>query len=143
MRTLLMSFCLLPWIFGLNLASFAQGDTADGTFLETGQLQDPVLENRAVILGRTLRCVVCANQSIEDSEVEMAQTLRRHVRERLSTGETEDDIREGLIQSYGEFVSYEPSRSGFGWFLWVSPWAAMAFAGFLLLLGRRRPTPHV
>lgn len=138
MRALLRSFYLFAAVVGMTCVSAAQGPSPDVMFLETGQLQDPALEQRAVTLGRTLRCVVCANQSIEDSEVEMAQTLRRYVRERLSTGINEDDIRQDLIQSYGEFVSYEPSRSGAGWLLWLSPWIAMVMAGFVVFWGRRK-----
>ena len=129
----------------LGLTSLSVGQTVDATdqFLETGQLSDPSLEARAVDLGRTLRCVVCANQSIEDSEVEMAQTLRRFVRERLSAGMTEDDIRAELIRSYGQFVSYEPATTGFGWLLWVSPWLVLVIAGGVIFLGQGRRRAHV
>ena len=129
----------------LGLTSLSVGQTADTTdqFLETGQLSDPSLETRAVALGRTLRCVVCANQSIEDSEVEMAQTLRRFVRERLSAGKTEDDIRAELIRSYGQFVSYEPATTGFGWLLWVSPWLVLVIAGGVVFLTQGRRRLHV
>ena len=129
----------------LGLTSLSVGQTVDATdqFLETGQLSDPSLEARAVDLGRTLRCVVCANQSIEDSEVEMAQTLRRFVRERLSAGKTEDDIRAELIRSYGQFVSYEPATTGVGWLLWVSPWLVLVIAGGVIFLGQGRRRAHV
>ena len=129
----------------LRLASVSVGQTVDATdqFLETGQLSDPSLEARAVALGRTLRCVVCANQSIEDSDVEMAQTLRRFVRERLSVGETEDRIRAELIRSYGQFVSYEPATTGFGWLLWVSPWLVLVIAGGVIFLAQGRRRRHV
>ena len=129
----------------LGLTSLSVGQTVDATdqFLETGQLSDPSLEARAVDLGRTLRCVVCANQSIEDSEVEMAQTLRRFVRERLSAGKTEDDIRAELIRSYGQFVSYEPATTGFGWLLWVSPWLVLVIAGGVIFLTQGRRRAHV
>lgn len=129
----------------LGLASLSVGQTVDATdqFLETGQLSDPSLEARAVALGRTLRCVVCANQSIEDSDVEMAQTLRRFVRERLSAGKTEDHIRAELIRSYGQFVSYEPATTGLGWLLWVSPWLVSVIAGGVIFLAQGRRRPHV
>ena len=129
----------------LGLTSLSVGQTVDATdqFLETGQLSDPSLEARAVDVGRTLRCVVCANQSIEDSEVEMAQTLRRFVRERLSAGKTEDDIRAELIRSYGQFVSYEPATTGFGWLLWVSPWLVLVIAGGVIFLAQGRRRAHV
>ena len=129
----------------LAMAPFSIGQTVNPAdqFLETGQLSDPNLEARAVALGRTLRCVVCANQSIEDSEVEMAQTLRRFVRERLGSGESENNIRAELIRSYGQFVSYEPAKSGFGWLLWGSPWLVLMIAGGAIFLAQRRRRPHV
>lgn len=129
----------------LGLTSLSVGQSVDATdqFLETGQLSDPSLEARAVTLGRTLRCVVCANQSIEDSEVEMAQTLRRFVRQRLGAGDTEDNIRAELIRSYGQFVSYEPATTGFGWLLWVSPWLVLVIAGGVIFLTQRRQRLHV
>ena len=129
----------------LAMAPLSIGQTVNPAdqFLESGQLSDPNLEARAVALGRTLRCVVCANQSIEDSEVEMAQTLRRFVRERLGSGESEDNIRAELIRSYGQFVSYEPVTSGFGWLLWASPWLILMIAGASIFLAQGRRRPHV
>ena len=135
--TILMNSVLFV-ILGLTPLSIGQTVNPADQFLETGQLSDPNLEARAVALGRTLRCVVCANQSIEDSEVEMAQTLRRFVRERLSAGKTEDDIRAELIRSYGQFVSYEPATTGFGWLLWVSPWLVLMIAGGAIFLAQQK-----
>ena len=130
-------------ILGLTSLSIGQTVNTADQFLETGELSDPNLEARAVALGRTLRCVVCANQSIEDSEVEMAMTLRRFVRERLSVGDTEDNIRAELIRSYGQFVSYVPATSGFGWLLWAAPWLIFMIAGGVIFLAQRRRRPHV
>lgn len=140
--TVLMNTVLFV-ILGLTSLSVGQSVDATDQFLETGQLSDPSLEARAVALGRTLRCVVCANQSIEDSEVEMAQTLRRFVRQRLGAGDTEDNIRSELIRSYGQFVSYEPATTGFGWLLWVSPWLVLVIAGGVIFLTQRRQRLHV
>lgn len=143
LRLALLLHSLLFVILGLTSLSVGQTVDATDQFLETGQLSDPSLEARAVDLGRTLRCVVCANQSIEDSEVEMAQTLRRFVRERLSAGKTEDDIRTELIRSYGQFVSYEPATTGLGWLLWVSPWLVLLIAGGVIFLAQGRRRAHV
>ena len=140
--SMLLSVLLLVM---LGFSPFSVGQIADSRvqFLETGQLSNSELEERAVALGRTLRCVVCANQSIEDSDVEMAQTLRRFVRERLSEGGAEENIRQELIRSYGHFVSYEPATSGFGWLLWVSPWLVLMVAGGAIFISQRRRAPHV
>ena len=101
----------------------------------------PKPRSSAVALGDVALCGVC-NQSIEDSEVEMAQTLRRFVRERLGSG-SRDNIRAELIRSYGQFVSYEPAKSGFGWLLWASPWLILMIAGGAIFLVQRRRRPHV
>lgn len=143
LRSTILMNILLFVILAMTPLSIGQTVNPADQFLETGQLSDPTLESRAVALGRKLRCVVCANQSIEDSEVEMAQTLRRFVRERLGSGDTEDNIRAELIRSYGQFVSYEPAKSGFGWLLWATPWLILMIAGGAIFLAQRRRRPHV
>ena len=102
--------CAFCAILAMRLISIGQTVNPADQFLETGQLSDPNLEARAVALGRTLRCVVCANQSIEDSEVETAQTLRRFVRERLGSGVSENNIRAELIRNCSQFVGYETGQ---------------------------------
>ena len=95
LRSSILMHTVLFVILAMTPLSISQTVNPADQFLETGQLSDPNLEARAVALGRTLRCVVCANQSIEDSEVEMAQTLRRFVRERLGSG----DLRTISVQN--------------------------------------------
>ena len=111
---------------------------AEGVFLETGQLSDPILERRAVSLGRTLRCVVCANQSIEDSDVDLARTLRMLVREEILAGLSDEQIRSGLITRYGEYVSYIPATRGWRILVWIAPWLFLLMATILLGIARMR-----
>ncbi|WP_225883495.1 cytochrome c-type biogenesis protein [Sphingomonas aliaeris] len=85
------------------------------------QLRDPDQEARAKDLMGTLRCLVCQGQSIADSDAEMAGDMRSLVRKRILAGESPDAIRESLVSSYGEYVSYDPP---FNWLtapLWLMP----------------------
>ena len=71
-------------------------------------LADPDLERRARALSLELRCLVCQNQSIDDSEAELARDLRQLVRARLTAGQSDDEIRTAIVERYGEFVLFRP-----------------------------------
>jgi len=104
-------------------------------------LPDPALEARARALGKELRCLVCQNQSIDDSDADLARDLRRIVRERLVAGESDREVKEFLVARYGDFVLLEPPVRPDTWLLWGGP-AAVAGLGLLaiaLYLRRRRP----
>jgi cytochrome c-type biogenesis protein CcmH len=104
------------------------------------QLKDPALEARARRLSAELRCLVCQNESIDDSNAPLARDLRLLVRERLTAGDTDRDIRAFLVGRYGEFVLLRPP---FNWrtaLLWTAPFAALGVAA-MLLLARSRQTP--
>ena len=104
-------------------------------------LSDPALEERARQLSRGLRCVVCQNQSIDDSDAELARDMRLLVRERLVAGDTDDDVRDYLVARYGEFVLLRPSLGAHTIALWAAP-VVLLGAGILVLVGRRRlPVP--
>jgi cytochrome c-type biogenesis protein CcmH len=89
---------------------------------------DPALEEKVQRVSQELRCLVCQNQTIADSNAELAQDLRREVRERLAKGESEDDVRRFMVERYGDFVLYRPPFQATTLALWVGPFA-------LLLLG--------
>jgi cytochrome c-type biogenesis protein CcmH len=117
---------------------------APGAFAATAPdeiLPDPALEARARALGKELRCLVCQNQSIDDSDADLARDLRRVVRERLVAGESDREVKEFLVARYGDFVLLEPPVRPDTWLLWGGP-AAVAGLGLLaiaLYLRRRRP----
>jgi cytochrome c-type biogenesis protein CcmH len=90
-------------------------------------LRDPVLEQRARNLSAQLRCMVCQNQSIDDSNAELARDLRVLVRERLSNGDTDREVIDYVVSRYGEFVLLNPRMSAKTIVLWATP--------VLLLLG--------
>lgn len=95
------------------------------------QLADPVKEARAKALMEQLRCLVCQGQSIADSDAEMAGDMRALVREKIQAGEKPDDIRQWLIQRYGEYVSYDPPFSWVTAPLWIAPFVLLIVGAFL------------
>jgi len=84
-------------------------------------LADPVLETRARTLSAELRCLVCQNQSIDDSNAPLARDLRLLVRERLKAGDKDNEILDYIVARYGEFVLLRPRFSGATLVLWLSP----------------------
>ena len=105
-------------------------------------LDDPVLEERARNLSAGLRCMVCQNQSIDDSDAELARDLRVLVRERLTAGESDEEVIAYVVSRYGEFVLLQPRFSARNALLWATP-ALLLSAGaiFLILHARRRRRP--
>jgi len=85
------------------------------------QLADPVLEDRARALSKQLRCLVCQNQSIDDSDAELAKDLRREVRSRLQTGASDAEILRSIQETYGDYVLLKPPVSTQTWLLWLAP----------------------
>ena len=97
-------------------------------FLPDEVLADPALELRARALSKELRCMVCQNQSIDDSDAPLARDLRLLVRERLQAGDSDKQVMDFLVARYGEFVLLKPRFNANTALLWLSPLA-------LLLLG--------
>lgn len=82
---------------------------------------DPVLQHRYESINRELRCLVCQNQTIADSNATLAADLRREVREMIGAGKTDAEIREFMIERYGDFVLYRPRMSAANFLLWAAP----------------------
>ncbi|SCZ57378.1 cytochrome c-type biogenesis protein CcmH [Epibacterium ulvae] len=83
-------------------------------------LTDPALEARARDLSKDLRCLVCRNESIDESNAELARDLRLLVRERLVAGDTDDEAISYIVNRYGEYVLLRPTTSGANWLLWAA-----------------------
>jgi cytochrome c-type biogenesis protein CcmH len=100
---------------------------------------DPVLEARVLKIAAELRCLVCQNQTIADSNAELAVDLRNQVREMLKRGEGEDKILEYMTARYGDFVLYRPPVKTTTALLWYGPAALLVvgLAAFVLVLRRR------
>ena len=121
------------WVaFALTLAQPAFAVSPDEV------LADPLLEQRARDISAELRCLVCQNQSIDDSNADLAKDLRVLVRERLVTGDTDEQVRQYLVDRYGEFVLFRPAFSPGNAVLWLAPFLLLAGGGGLLLWRRER-----
>ncbi|WP_180897652.1 cytochrome c-type biogenesis protein [Martelella soudanensis] len=84
-------------------------------------LSDPALEARARDISAELRCMVCQNQSIDDSNADLARDLRLLVRDRLTAGDSDDEVVDYVVSRYGEFVLLKPRFSPQTWLLWGAP----------------------
>ena len=83
-------------------------------------LDDPILEERAREISKDLRCLVCQNESIDDSNASLAKDLRILVRERLSAGDSDDEVLKFIVDRYGEFSLLKPRSNGSNLILWLS-----------------------
>jgi cytochrome c-type biogenesis protein CcmH len=101
-------------------------------------LKDPVLETRARELSRELRCMVCQNQSIDDSDAPLARDLRVLVRERLSAGDSNPQVIDYLVARYGEFVLLRPRFEWHTLVLWLAGPVILAVGAIALFLAVRR-----
>jgi cytochrome c-type biogenesis protein CcmH len=129
MRSLLiLLFCLLPTI------SYA-GEAKD-------LAADPVLEKRMIGLAENLRCLVCQNESLASSHAELAEDLRREVREQMSQGKNDQEIIDYLVARYGDFVLYKPPVKSYTVLLWFGPFALLLIGASVLVfqLRKRRQT---
>ncbi|MEK0084960.1 cytochrome c-type biogenesis protein [Benzoatithermus flavus] len=105
-------------------------------------LKDPALEARARALGKELRCLVCQNQSIDDSNADLARDLRRLVRERILAGDSDQQVLDFLTQRYGDFVLLKPPVKPVTWLLWFGPPAVLLLgAGLAVAFFRGRAGP--
>ena len=107
--------------------------------VEPGEiLEDPALEQRARALSQNLRCLVCRNESIDESNADLARDLRVLVRERLVAGDTDDEVIDFVVARYGEYVLLNPPATGSTLILWLSGPALLLFAAGLAFVYIRR-----
>ena len=104
-------------------------------------MADPVKEARARELSRELRCMVCQNQSIDDSEAPLARDLRLLVRERISAGDSDAQVIDFLVARYGEFVLLKPRLEPHTLLLWLLPPLVLGGSGLALWMHSRRSRP--
>src|SRR6185436_7274143 len=103
-------------------------------------LKDPALEARARELSSELRCMVCQNQSIDDSDATLARDLRILLRERIAAGDSDAAVVDFLVARYGEFILLKPRFNPHTLILWLAPVAALVGGAFVVIgLFRRRP----
>ena len=106
-------------------------------------LKDPTLEARARGLSQTLRCMVCQNESIDESNAPLARDLRLLVRERIQKGDSDAEVRQFLVARYGEFILLTPRLSTRTILLWAAPFIVLLAGGMgaFFAMRRRRPQP--
>lgn len=120
----------------LAVMSLILGGAVFAVAVDEKPLEDPALEAQARALMKEIRCLVCQNQSIEDSNADLARDLRAIVRERVALGDTPENVKAYLVDRYGDWVLLKPPLKTSTYFLWASPFlAAIVFA---VLLVRRR-----
>jgi cytochrome c-type biogenesis protein CcmH len=104
-------------------------------------MKDPALEARARALSSQLRCLVCQNESIDDSEAPLARDIRVLIRERIGKGESNDSVRDYLVSRYGDFILLKPPFKPETLLLWLSPVLVLVLgAGAALFAHRRAPS---
>ena len=115
---------------------------AAGAVQPDEMMKDPALETRARTLSAELRCLVCQNQSIDDSDAPLAGDIRRLIRERIAQGESNDSVRAFLVSRYGNFILLRPPFELSTVVLWLSGPLTLALGALGVYLARRRaPTP--
>jgi cytochrome c-type biogenesis protein CcmH len=128
----ILSSVLLTLTLCMLLASGARAVQPDEV------LQDPLLEARARAISEGLRCLVCQNQSIDDSDAPLAKDLRLLVRERLKQGDSDQQVVDFIVARYGEFVLLKPKFTPHTVLLWLATPAVFAAALLLIWLAYRR-----
>jgi cytochrome c-type biogenesis protein CcmH len=129
----------MTWLRALLLALAVLIGTQALAVSPDEMLADPVLEQRARDISAELRCLVCQNQSIDDSDADLAKDLRVLVRERLVAGDSDEAVRQFLVDRYGEFVLLNPRVNNHTILLWAAaPLLLLVGLGTLWFMGRRR-----
>lgn len=126
------------WTTAIGFALALCGASPSFAVQPDEMLSNPALESRARELSRELRCMVCQNQSIDDSDAPLARDLRLLVRERLTAGDSDTQVLDFLTARYGQFVLLKPH---FGWdtaLLWLAPVIVLAIGAWGFLTFRRR-----
>jgi len=100
---------------------------------------DPVTEQRLISISEEMRCLVCQNESLAGSRSELANDLRREIRILIKEGKSDDQIRNFMVERYGDFVLYRPPVKPVTWLLWIGPFVILGIgiAGLLTYLRRR------
>jgi len=100
---------------------------------------DPVTEQRLISISEEMRCLVCQNESLAGSRSDLANDLRREIRVLIKEGKSDDQIRNFMVERYGDFVLYRPPVKPLTWLLWIGPFVILGIgiAGLLTYLRRR------
>ena len=122
-----MAALVLAAIAGSSLGA------ADSTVNTYGEIANPALQARYEHVTQDLRCLVCQNESIADSNVELASDLRRQVREMLIAGKSDDEIFKFMTDRYGEFVRFNPPLTPKTWLIWGAPFIMVVVGAIVII----------
>ena len=126
------------WIL---LFAFGAHGAVTGAFATeaTPLADDPVTEQRLISISEEMRCLVCQNESLAGSRSDLANDLRQEIRTLIKEGKSDTQIREFMVERYGDFVLYRPPVKPITWFLWLGPFfiLLLGIAGLLTYLRRR------
>jgi cytochrome c-type biogenesis protein CcmH len=132
--------CICVFLMGLCIGLANAGEASP-------MAEDPVVEARLVHISQEIRCLVCQNESLSSSRAELADDLRREVRDLIRTNKSDQEIKDFLVSRYGDFVLYRPEVKPLTWVLWFGPFVALLMAAIFMwvYLRQRRATgkPHV
>ncbi|MEQ8267678.1 MAG: cytochrome c-type biogenesis protein CcmH [Parvibaculum sp.] len=128
----------MRFLFAILILSVSLAVPGFAALAPSERLADPALEARARDLSKELRCLVCQNQSIDDSDAELAQDLRRLVRERLAAGDSDEEVLDYIVARYGEFVLMTPRFEPATWVLWLGPLLILLTGGAIAVVFLRR-----
>ncbi len=136
MRVVILLLC----ISGMPLAAFAQQSAQQQSTPQGAQpmADDPVANARAVHLAAKLRCLVCQNQSIAESNADLAIDLKRQIREQIAAGRSDEEITGFMVERYGDFVLYSPPVKAVTLLLWFGPLSLLVVGLYVLLRNLRR-----
>src|SRR5258708_4097396 len=126
----------LAFLFGLMIAALPAHAVQPGEML-----RDPALESRARALSGELRCMVCQNQSIDDSDAPLARDIRLLIRDRLVKGESNDAVRDFLVSRYGDFILLKPPFKMETLLLWAGAPLALILGALAVWRAARRREP--
>ena len=124
MKNLMRALLLAVSLAGAHMALAIDAEQA---------FDDPAQQARYENINRELRCLVCQNQTIADSNATLAQALRHEVRQMIAAGKTDDEIRTFMIDRYGDFVLYRPRMTAGNFLLWAAPVLLLAFGAFAVV----------
>ena len=121
----------------LPFAAFHAGATEAAALAD-----DPVVEQRLLVIAEEVRCLVCQNESLAGSRADLAQDLRREIRGLIKQGKTDKEVMDFLVSRYGDYVRYRPPVKPTTWLLWGGPFVLLAagLVSLVLFVRRRRNT---
>jgi cytochrome c-type biogenesis protein CcmH len=127
--------CIIVFLMGICIGLANAGEASP-------MAEDPVVEARLVHISQELRCMVCQNESLSSSRAELADDLRREVRDLIRTNKSDQEIKDFLVSRYGDFVLYRPEVKPLTWVLWFGPFVVLLIAAIFMLvyLRQRRAT---